>query len=241
MQIAPLQGQQLLIVGGSSGMGLGTAQLADAYGADVIIASHSEEKLAQALGTLSSRAKAIPVDLTQESSIRQLLEQIPPLDHLLITAGPGSRSKFLEDPLQTARDYLEGKFWSAYVLTRYAVPKLRHNGSVTFVSGGYAIRPEPGSVPTTAAQNAIEGLAKALAVELAPRRFNVIRPGMINTSLWDFMEAEERKKMMAEAAGKIPVGRVGTAEDIAQAAVFLMTNGFISGSVLNVDGGMFLR
>ncbi|RIV27064.1 SDR family oxidoreductase [Fibrisoma montanum] len=236
-----LEDQRVLIVGGSSGMGFGTAQLIDKLKGRVIIASHDHQKLNKALEQLSDRAQAITVDMTQPDSIDELFAQITGLDHLFITAGPGSRSGFLDDSGEQARAYMEGKFWSTYRLTQLAVPKLRRDGSVTYISGGLSQRPEAGSVMVTVAQRALEGLAKALAVELAPLRFNVVRPGAIDTSLWDFMDDSDRRHLMEEAAAKTPAGRVGTVEDIALAVAHSMSNSFINGAVIDVDGGALLR
>ena len=236
-----LTNQKILIIGGSSGMGLGTARLADQLGADVIIASHNEDKLQKAAEQLSTNASYSVVDVTNEASVYALFEQVGSFDHLFMTAGPGARSRFKEDPMSAAKDYFEGKFWSTYQMTKVAIENINKGGSISYVSGGFAIRPDKGSVPTTAAQNAVEGLAKALAIELAPLRFNVIRPGLINTSLWDFMEEKERGEMIKKEVERIPVGRVGEAVDVGLAAVSLMVNGYINGSVVNVDGGSFLR
>ena len=236
-----LQGKRVLFVGGSSGMGLGAAILADQLGAEVIVTSHNAKKLKNALAQLSKNAKSVTLDVTDSKSISALFEKVGNIDHLFMTAGPGSRSMFKEDPITAGRAYFEGKFWSTYEVTKVAIDHIEKNASITYVSGGFAIKPDKGSVPTTAAQNAVEGLAKALAVELAPIRFNVIRPGLINTSLWDFMSDSERDKMMSEAIKDIPSGRVGKAEDIGLAAISIMVNGYINGSVINVDGGSFLK
>ena len=236
-----LENQQILFVGGSSGMGFGAAKIADQLGANVIITSHNQQKLSNALSKLSSKARSAVVDVTNSDSVSELFNEVKEFDHLFMTAGPGSRSMFWEDPIEAGRNYFEGKFWSTYELTKVAIKNINKHGSITYVSGGYAIKPDKGSVPTTAAQNAIEGLAKALAIELAPIRFNVIRPGLINTSLWDFMSESERDVMMEDAAKSIPSGRVGEAEDIGLAAISIMVNSYINGSVINVDGGSFLK
>lgn len=222
-------------------MGRGAAQVVAQLDAEVVIASHNEEKLLKALPSLGDQASHVVVDVTDEGSVRSLFQQVGSFNHLFVTAGPGARSRFQEDPVETAQDYFQGKFWSTYQISRIASETIDAHGSVTYVSGGLAIRPESGSVAVTAAQNAVEGLARALAVELAPVRFNVIRPGLIDTSLWDFMEDNEREKMIQEKVKAIPVGRAGKAKDVGLAVTSLMVNGYINGSVINVDGGSFLR
>ena len=234
-----LAAQTVVIIGGSSGMGLGAAQVAAAEGARVIIAAHSQDKLNDALAKIEGQASALTVDITDESSIRQLFEQIEHLDHLLITAAPGSRGEFLKQSIADARRYMDSKFWGAYIAAYYAAPRMSKQGSITFLSGGLSRKPEIGSSMVTASQTAVEGLAKALAVELAPLRVNTILPGSVDTSLWDFMPDAQRQAFLKKSAD-VPAGRVGQPQDIERAAVFLMTNSLITGSVLQVDGGALL-
>lgn len=237
--MSKLEGQTVVIIGGSSGMGLGAAQVAASEGAEVIIASHSQAKLDAALDKIDGQARALQVDILDEDSIDQLFKEVGQLDHLFITAAPGSRGGFLEQSIEEARKYVDSKFWGAYTCAYYAAPRMSERGSITFITGGLSRRPEKGSSIVTASQCAVEGLAKALAVELAPLRLNVILPGAIDTSLWDFLSETERKEFLKQAA-EVPAGRVGQPEDVGRAAVFLMTNSFITGAVLEVNGGKLL-
>lgn len=235
--MSELEGQTVVIVGGSSGMGLGAAQVAAKAGASVIIASHSQEKMDAAISKIDG-IKGIQVDILNEQSIQQLFEQVGQLNHLFVTAAPGSRGEFLKQSINDARKYMDGKFWGSYTCAYYAAAKISQ-GSITFLSGGLSRRPEIGSSMVTASQAAVEGLAKALAVELAPIRVNTIMPGAIDTEMWDFLSEEEREKFRQQAA-EVPAGRIGQAEDIGKAAVFLMTNSFITGTLIEVNGGQFL-
>ena len=237
--MSDLKGQTVVIIGGSSGMGLGTAKAAAIQGAAVVIAGHSEEKLENALKEIEGQARALSVDITKEESICQLFEQIGQLDHLFITAAPGSRGEFLGQSIADARSYMEGKFWGAYISAYYAAPRMTKHGSITFLSGGLSRKPAKGSSMVTASQNAVEGLAKALAVELSPLRVNTILPGSIDTPMWSFLSEDEHQEFLKKSA-EVPAGRIGQPEDVGHAAVFLMTNSFITGSVLQVDGGALL-
>ena len=234
-----LKGQTVVIVGGSSGMGLGTAQVAVTHGATVVIASNSQQKLDAALKAIHGQARAIQVDLLDEESVRQLFEQVGQLDHLFITAAPGSRGGFLTQSITSARSYMDGKFWGSYISAYYAAPRMSKHGSITFLSGGLSRRPAKGSSMVTASQAAVEALGKALAVELAPLRVNTILPGGIDTPMWNFLSEDERKEFLRQNAA-VPAGRIGQPEDVGQAAVFLMMNSFITGSVLEVNGGVLL-
>lgn len=237
--MSALEGQTVVIVGGSSGMGLGAAQVAAQQGASVVIASHSPEKIDAAIAKIDGQVKGIQADILNEESISQLFEQVGQLNHLFVTAAPGSRGEFLKQSIGDAKKYMDGKFWGSYTCAYYAASKLLPQGSITFLSGGLSRRPEIGSSMVTASQAAVEGLAKALAVELAPIRVNTILPGAIDTSMWDFLSEDEREQFLQQAA-QVPARRVGQAQDIGQAAVFLMANSFITGTVLEVNGGKLL-
>ncbi|GAB4460088.1 MAG: SDR family oxidoreductase [Armatimonadaceae bacterium] len=230
----------MVIIGGSSGMGLGAARAAAAQGASVILGGHSPEKVEAAAAEIGDGATGYVVDVTQEDAIREFFDRMEHLDHLMVTAAPGSTGKFREQSPQDARSYMEGKFWTAYICAWYAAPKMPPTGSMVFISGGFSRRPKPGTAVVAASQSATEALARALSVELAPIRANTILPGTVDTDLWDYMEDDERQQFLKEAA-QIPAGRVGTPVDIGHAAVFLMTNGFITGTVLELDGGLHLQ
>jgi NAD(P)-dependent dehydrogenase (short-subunit alcohol dehydrogenase family) len=135
---------------------------------------------------------------------------------------------------------MDGKYWSTYRVTYHAIPCMPEDGSVTFLSGGLAIKPSPGTTVVSSAFAAVETLAKALAVELSPRRFNTIRPGTIATDLWSFKSDDEREQFYQQAAEAVPAKRIGQPIDIGHAVVFLMTNSFVTGTVLEVNGGWSL-
>jgi NAD(P)-dependent dehydrogenase (short-subunit alcohol dehydrogenase family) len=135
---------------------------------------------------------------------------------------------------------MDGKFFGSWACARYAAPVLAAGGSITFLSGGLAVRPEAGTTMITAAFAAVEALGRALAVELAPTRVNTIRPGFIDSPMWNFLGESEREEMREERRASLPVRRVGEVEDIGQAAVFLMTSPYVTGAVLEVNGGQLL-
>lgn len=238
-----LSGKTVVIVGGSSGMGLGAAQVAAMSGAHVVITSSTASKLEAALATLhptEGTVKAEVIDVLSETSARECFARIASLDHLFITASPGSTGKFLDQSVEAAKSYMEGKYWSTYRVTYHAIPYMPEESSITFLSGGLAIRPSPGTTVVSSAFAAVETLAKALAVELSPRRFNTIRPGTIATDLWSFKSEADRRKFYEKEAASVPVQRMGQPTDIGHAAVFLMTNSFVTGTVLEVNGGWHL-
>lgn len=168
------------------------------------------------------------------------MDTIGTLDHLAVTASPGSRVSFLESSVEEAHSYMEGKFWSTYRAAWHAAKKMNKNGSMLFITGGLATKPSKGSAMVTSAFNAVEGFSKALAVELAPIRVNTIRPGLFDTPMWNFMDQDTKAKFFAEVSAKTPVPRPGVPDDIGQLATMLMTNTFITGTVIDLNGGAHL-
>ena len=118
-----------------------------------------------------------------------------------------------------------------------ASAEIRAGGSLTLVSGFLSVRPRPNSAIVSAANGALESLARALALELAPVRVNCVSPGIIDTPIRAAMPEEARRDMLAKTAAALPVGRVGLGEDIARQILGFMTNGFATGSIVYIDGG----
>ncbi|MBQ0734467.1 SDR family oxidoreductase [Aquimarina celericrescens] len=232
-----LTNKTVLIIGGATGMGFATAQLVEKLGGNTIIAGHNEEKNNKALEQLSDAADAFYVDVVDPKSIQKLFKNVKGVDHLFVTAAPGGTGDFVEAPLEIKETYIYGKFWSLFMITKEAVKKISKKGSITFITGGFTKNPIKGTVLVSAAFHAVEGFAKALTVEMAPIRFNVIRPGFIDSGFWDFKEEKEREKLFEENKKQIAVNRIGRSEDIAQMATTIMMNSFINGQVIEVNGG----
>ena len=236
-----LNGQRVVIVGGTSGMGLATARAAAAAGADVTVASSSEHKVAAALTTLPPSCTGRTVDIRDEAAMAALFDEVGPFHHLVITAGDTFAPRPLTDT--TSADVgqgLEVRFIRAVSAVRLASANLAPTGSVTFTSGQVAVRPLPGAALATAGAAAVEGLALGLAVELAPVRVNVVRPGPIETEMWDVYPPEERAAHLAATAERTLTRTVGQPADVAAAYLYLMQNPFVTGTVLPVDGGIVL-
>ncbi len=228
-----LAGKKVVVVGGSSGIGLATAEMAKSEGAEVIIASRNAEKLNAAAAKLG--AKAIPTDVTSDGSVASLFRQCGPVDHVVVTAAQLRTGPFKSVSMDDVRATMEGKFWGAWRCARAA--DIRAGGSLTLVSGFLSVRPRPASAIVGSANGALESLTRALALELAPVRVNCVSPGIIDTPIRAAMPETARRDMLAKTAAALPVGRVGLGEDIAKQILAFTTNGFATGSIVYLDGG----
>ena len=232
-----LTNQKVLIIGGNSGMGYGAAEEVIQEGGRVVVVGSSPEKVDKAVADLGSLASGIAADMTDEQSLVSLADQLDKVDHLFISASPGGTSEFSKLDFNIKKSYFYGKVWGTIMAVKTLLPKLNASGSITLLTGGMAVRPDGRYGVVTAAYGAIESLTRALAAELAPVRVNTIRPGTIDSSLWDYMEKEEKTNFLKEEATLNPLHKIGTINDIGRAAVFLMTNEFINGEILEVSGG----
>jgi len=235
-----LKDTTVVILGGSSGIGLATAKAAQAEGARVIITGRSTERLEKARIELGAVARTVALDVADEAGTRMFFHELNSLDHLFITAGTIVADKQLRPDSEVLRPALDTRFWGALYSAKYGAPKIRSGGSITFMSGTAALRPLAGAAVTSASCGAVEAFARALAVDLAPIRVNVIRPGFVDTPLLDDVLGAQKQEILAAAAKKLPVRRIGRSEEIADAVLFLMKNGYVTGVALTVDGGGLL-
>ncbi|NET74184.1 MAG: SDR family oxidoreductase [Sphaerospermopsis sp. SIO1G2] len=232
-----LSNQKIVIIGGSSGMGLATAKAVVKSGGNVIIASRSSAKLQAAEEEIGERVSTYSLDITKETEVQQLFTTIGTFDALVTTAAEGSMGAFLELEITQARQLLKSKFWGQYYAAKYGAAKLNPSGSITFFSGYAAQKPVANLSAMAAANGAIEALARSLAVELSPIRVNVVSPGLVATPVYAGMPAEQRQNYFNYVANSLPTKQIGTPEDIAETVLYLINNKFTTGSVIDVDGG----
>jgi NAD(P)-dependent dehydrogenase (short-subunit alcohol dehydrogenase family) len=236
-----LEGKTIVVLGGSSGIGLATAQAAASEGADVIIASGNQKRIDAVLKTLPGNSRGIAVDLSQEENICAFFGQLGTLDHLIYTAGENLNLQMIhETNIAAARNFFNLRYWGAYASIKYAAPLIRVGGSISLISGTANARPGKGWSLASSICGAMEGLVRALAVELAPIRVNSVVPGVIETNLWNGMSEENKAALFQSMADTLLVGRVGQAEDVALAFVYLMKQSFGTGQNLVIDGGTLL-
>lgn len=233
--------KKIVVIGGSSGMGFATARMAAAEGASVVIASRSEEKLRKAKAQIKGDVEVLTVNVVDEESVKALFEKVGSFDHLTTPGNEAAMGPFLELDTKTARTAFDSKFWGQYHAAKYGAQKIRAGGSITFFAGIWSQRPVPGSSVITSINSAIEGLGRALALELAPVRVNTVSPGIVDTPIYSMMPPERKEAMFREMAASLPARRIGRPEDIAQTVLYLMSDGFATGSTLYVDGGATFR
>jgi NAD(P)-dependent dehydrogenase (short-subunit alcohol dehydrogenase family) len=234
-----LKDASVLVIGGTSGIGLATAALAQGEGARVTVVGRDKDRLASALDTLGAGAAGATFDVADEDAVREFFDSVDHVDHVVTLAGTHANGTIAELPTDVLAGPVDNRFWGPVHVFKYAAPKMT-DGSITICTGAGVARPRKGAAIVAAACSGSELLAQAMALELAPIRVNVIRPGIVDTPLLERMTGGNAAAMIAGMAKRIPVGRVATADDIADAIAFLMTNTYMDGAILTIDGGFSL-
>jgi len=226
---------RILVVGGSSGLGLATAQLAAKLGAHVTIASRSMEKVNAAIATIADRASGRQLDVTQNGQVEAFFADGTVWDHVIVTGSDVQIAAVRELPLETAYAAVDSKFWGFYRVARAAA--IKPTGSLSVISGFLASRPAAGRALMGAINAALESLVRGLALELKPVRVNAVSPAVTNTPMWAGLTDEARVAMFERVANTYPAGRVGQPEDIARQLLLLAATPSATGTIVTLDGG----
>jgi NAD(P)-dependent dehydrogenase (short-subunit alcohol dehydrogenase family) len=232
--------QHVVIVGGSSGIGLAAARQLLAASLKVTITGRSAQRLDEARQSLAG-AEAVVMDAVASDALNGTFSRIGAFDHLVLALGSGKGfGPFTSVSVADVRKGFEEKVYPHFAVAQAALPFLRKDGSITFISAVSAHAAMPGTAGIGAANAAVAMFVPILAAELRPLRVNGVSPGVVDTPWWDFLPSEQREAVFADYASKTPVGRVGKPDDIAQAVAFLISNSFMSGHVIICDGGLRL-
>jgi NAD(P)-dependent dehydrogenase (short-subunit alcohol dehydrogenase family) len=236
---AGFENKKAIVVGGSSGIGLATAQLLAKSKALVTVTGRDENKLKQVQQTTGLQTQA--VDSANRPALDAFFSKTGKIDHLVISvSGAKGMGNFAELPLQDLRDGFEGKFWPQLHTLQAALPYLNEQGSVVLITAISSVAQKPGTAGLAAINGALELMVPVLAQELKPLRINAVSPGVVDTPWWNFVPDEVKQDTFRQFTGHIPAGRAAKAEEIADAVVFALGNSYMTGSVIHCDGGFSL-
>lgn len=230
-----LAGQRVLVIGGSKYLGESVARRAATAGAVVTIGARDLER-ATAVADELPGGTAIRIDVTDESSIAAAAQQLGAVDHIVITAAAHHNVPIAElehDKLVTA---FEAKIFGPMLVAKHFAARMPATGSIVLFSGVAAWNPAPEYTVMGVSGGAVAFLATHLAKELAPLRVNAVSPGIIDSGTWDGLGAAKQQFLDGAAASNL-AGRAGTGEDIADAVIWLLGAGFVSGETIHVEGG----
>jgi NAD(P)-dependent dehydrogenase (short-subunit alcohol dehydrogenase family) len=235
-----LIGQTVVLLGGSAGIGLETARLARAEGADVILVGRNRERLERAAHEVEAKSTAA-FDATDVEALKQFFDHQPrPVDHVFVTAGGPHYEPLAEMDFGAARRTVEEHLWLPLQLARIAVDKVRPGGSLLFMSGTGGRRPAVGLTVGGTLTAGSPALTANLALELAPIRVNLIAAGFVDTPLSASLLGDQLEARRTELRETLPIGRVVGPEDVAALAIHLMTNTALTGATYDIDGGQQL-
>lgn len=236
-----LENKTVVIIGGSQGIGLETAKEAIEKGANVTIASRSIEKLKKAKDYLNGKVSIYQLDGTKEDEVKTFFSKFDKVNHLVISSSGGYGGSIKELDIDAAKALFDSKLWVQMNAVKHASPKMDKGDSITLFSGIVSKKAIAGQMPYTGVGGAVESLGKMLALELAPTRVNVITPGFIHTTAWDaYMPEEQQKEFFNGFAQTLPVKQIGIASDVTKGVIFFMESDYVTGAVLDIDGGQQL-
>ena len=231
-----MNNQQIVIIGGSEGIGLAVAKATRALGARVLAVSRTRAKLEAARNAVNG-LQIRAADINDTASIQELFSKLSTVDHVYIAAGSSTLGGPLDHPLSDFRHKFDERLWGSIDVVRAAHRLMRPGGSFTFTGGLSSDRPLRGQWVNGIATMAAEQLARVLALELAPIRFNAVAPGPTDTPMWKHIFPDKGAQALSDVTKKFLIPRLATADEVAQAVLLLMQNEAITGETIHVDCG----
>jgi NAD(P)-dependent dehydrogenase (short-subunit alcohol dehydrogenase family) len=238
---SPFTDRTIVLIGGGSGIGLATARLVTAGGGSVILGGRTEARLADAARALGPRATWHVVDTSDQRSIDEFLDRVDIVHGLVTTAADYLTGPMAQLTVEEAATAFDSKFWGQYRVVKSALSRLAPDAAVVLVSGAASTRPAGAAPAYCAANAAIEGLARGLAVELAPVTVNAIAPGTIDGSLWGRRDPAVREVAFDGYRTAATIGRLATEDEVAHSVAYLLQSRITTGSTLFPDGGYTFR
>ncbi len=233
-----LQGKRIVVIGASQGIGFETSKLLAQSGAIVYMAARTKEKIENAAKTIGHDTIAHALDFTDELAVKNFFDSIGKIDHLVCVGSSNSVwGKFNEIETSALQKAFNSKFFGYYFSAKHALPMLSKNGSIVFVIAGSTRKAIPGTSGLAAVNGAILAMGKTMASELGPIRVNMVSPGIIDTPYYNWMDNEQKQMLFKQMGDRLPLGRVGRPDEIAHSIIMLLENDFMTGAVLDVDGG----
>jgi NAD(P)-dependent dehydrogenase (short-subunit alcohol dehydrogenase family) len=231
-----LKGQTVLVIGRGSGLARAIALAALDAGARVVAAGRDQEKLSAAYAD-EPGISTETVDVTDEASIAALGERLGTIDHVVSTASARARGHLADLDRDAVRLSFDTKVIGPLMLAKHLAPRMSKDGSFVIFSGVAATKIAVGTMAVAITNAAADTLARSLALELAPIRVNAISPGVIDTGAWDDFGERGKADYFAGISARNPAGRIGTPDEIVQGVLFALTNTFLTGQTLHIDGG----
>jgi NAD(P)-dependent dehydrogenase (short-subunit alcohol dehydrogenase family) len=232
-----LTGQTVVVIGGSSGIGLETGRRARAEGAEVVLTGRDPGRLRQAALDLGAQRTAA-FDASDPAAVRRFFQDLPaPIDHVMVTAGGPRYGPLLEMDSAQVRDAVSDHMVVALEVARHAAARMRPGGTLLLMSGTGGRRVAPGLGIASAATAALSPFAAALALELGPVRVNVIAAGFVDTPLSASLLGDGLEERRSQLRATLPIGRVVGPADVAALAVHIMSNTALTGATYDIDGG----
>lgn len=230
-------GRTVVLIGGGSGIGFAVARLVTAAGGRVVLGGRTSDTLRAAAGRLGDAADWHLVDTSDPVSVEDFFADVPTVHGLFTTAASYVTGPLADLSIADAATAFDSKFWGQYRVVKSALPRLAADASIVLMSGAAGARPAGPAPAYSAANSAIEGLARGLAVELSPIRVNAVAPGTVDGALWARRDAQVRDAAFASYRAATALGRLSTEEEIAETVGYLLLNPATTGSTLFPDGG----
>jgi NAD(P)-dependent dehydrogenase (short-subunit alcohol dehydrogenase family) len=235
-----LTNKTVVVIGGTSGIGLAVVKAAEAMGAKVYAASRTQENIDKARTQCADTVQFRVADTHDEESLKKLFAEVGEIDHL-VSAATGAQRTVAPFTEQTSEQFSAAfqKFWGYTNVVRCGESFVNATGSITLVSGSPARKYKKGMSSLSCTGGAVEAFIRAVSIEIAPKRINGVSPGLIETAMWDGF-GENKQQQLADMTAHIPLGRVGQPEEVANGIIFAMTTNYATGTIVDIEGGALL-